>query len=121
MLKSKDVVLKPTIMENEKIDKKVEFEVSIQQSEEEEVVPHEDAHPEEQEVEEQSYLLARQREIREIRKLVRYTDFAYCFAAAAEVEYSEPSSYKEAISSKNATDWVFAMNEELQSLERNHT
>jgi len=29
MLKSKDVVLKPTIMENEEIDKKVEFEVLI--------------------------------------------------------------------------------------------
>ena len=29
MLKSKDVMLKPTIMENEKIDKKVEFEVSV--------------------------------------------------------------------------------------------
>ena len=29
MLKSKDVVLKPTIMEKEKIDKKVEFEVPV--------------------------------------------------------------------------------------------
>jgi len=47
MLKSKNVVLKPTIMENEEIDKKVEFEVSVQQSDEEEVVPHEDTHPEE--------------------------------------------------------------------------
>jgi len=52
---------------------------------------------------------------------VRYADFAYCFAAAEEVEYSEPSSYKEVVSFKNATDWVSAMNEELQSLERNHT
>ena len=104
MLKSKDVVLKPTIMENEKIDKKVEFEVPVQQSEKEEAIPHEDAHPEEQEVEEQPYLLARQRERREIRKLVRYVDFAYCFAAAEEVEYGEPSSYKEAISSKNVTN-----------------
>jgi len=91
-------------MENEKIDKKVEFKVSVQQSEEEEVIPHENAHPEEQEVEEQPYLLARQRERREIRKPVRYVDFAYCFSAAEEVEYSEPSSYKEVISSKNATD-----------------
>jgi len=121
MLKSKDVVLKPTIMENEKIDKKVEFEVSVQQSEEKEAISHEDAHPEKQEVEEQPYLLARQRERREIRKPVRYADFAYCFAAVKEVEYSEPSSCKKAISSKNATDWVSAINEELQSLERNHT
>ena len=58
---------------------------------------------------------------REIRKPVRYVDFAYCFTAFEEVEYSEQSSYKEAISSKNAMDWVSAMNEELQSLERNHT
>jgi len=99
MLKSKDVVFKLTIMENEKIDKKVEFEVPVQQSDEEETIPHEDAHPEKQEVEEQPYLLARQRERREIRKPVRYVDFAYCFAAVEEVEYSEPSSYKEAISS----------------------
>jgi len=49
MLKSKDVVLKPTIMKNEKIDKKVEFEVSVQQSDEEKTIPHEDAHPKEQE------------------------------------------------------------------------
>ena len=122
MLKSKDVALKSTIMENEEIDKKVEFEVLVQQSDETEAIPHEDAHPEEQEeVEEQPYLLARHRERREIRKPVRYADFAYCFAAAEEVEYSEPSSYKEAISSKNVMDWVFAINEELQSLERNHT
>jgi len=32
MLKSKDVALKPTIMENQEIDKKVDFEVSVQQS-----------------------------------------------------------------------------------------
>ena len=37
------------------------------------------------------------------------------------MEYSESSSYKEAISSKNAMDWVSTMNENLQSLERNHT
>ena len=118
MLKSKDVVLKSTIMENEKINKKLEFEVPVQQSDEEEVIPHEVAYPEEQEVEEQPYLLTRQRERREIRKLVRYANFAYCFAAAEEEEYSEPSSYKEVISSKTAMDWVSAMNEELQPLER---
>jgi len=121
LLKSKDVVLKPTIMENEKIDKKVQFEVPVQQSDEEEAIPHKDAHPEEQEVEAEPYLLARQCERREIRKPMRYVDFAYCFAVAKEVEYSEPSSYKEFISSKNATDWVSHMNEELQSLERNYT
>jgi len=122
MLKSKDVMLKLTIMENEEIDKKVEFEMSIQQSGEEKTIPHEDAHPEEQEeVKEQPYLLERHRERREIRKPIRYADFAYCFAVAEEVEYSEPSSYKETISSKNAMDWVSAMNEELQSLEKNHT
>jgi len=122
MLKSKDIALKPTIMENEDIDKKVEFEVSVQQSDEEKVIPHEDAHLEKQEeVEEQPYLLARHREIREIRKPMRYVDFAYCFTVVEEVEYNESSSYKEAISSKNAIDWVSGMNEELQSLERNHT
>jgi len=65
--------------------------------------------------------LARHRERRETRKSVRYANFAYCFAVAEKVEYSEPSSYKEAISSKNAIDWVSSMNEELQSLETNHT
>jgi len=89
LLKSKDVVLKPTIMENEKIDKKVQFEVPVQQSDEEEAIPHKDAHPEEQEVEAEPYLLARQCERREIRKPMRYVDFAYCFAVAKEVEYSD--------------------------------
>jgi len=48
--------------------------------------------------------LARHRERREIRKLVRYADFAYCFAFVEGVEYNESSSYKEAISSKNTMD-----------------
>ena len=125
MLKSKDVVLKPTIIKNDEIRKKVEFEMQVQQSDEKVAIPHENAHPEahpeeQEEVEEQPYLLARHRERREIRKPVRYADFAYCFAIAEEVEYSEPSSYKETISSENAMVWVSAMNEELQSLERNH-
>ena len=47
MLKSKDVVLKPTIMENEEIDMKVEFEVPVQQSDEEKTIPHEGSHPKE--------------------------------------------------------------------------
>jgi len=48
--------------------------------------------------------LARHRERREIRKPVRYADFAYCFAIVEEVKYNEPSSYKEVISSKNTMD-----------------
>jgi hypothetical protein len=40
-------------------------------------------------------------------------------AITEEVEFSEPSSYKEAISFKDAAYWVAAMNEEVHSLERN--
>jgi hypothetical protein len=41
-------------------------------------------------------------------------------AIAEDVEYSEPSSYKEAISSKDAAIWVAAIHEELQSLQPSH-
>jgi hypothetical protein len=38
-----------------------------------------------------------------------------------EVEFNEPSSYKETTSSKDAADWVAVMNEEVHSLEKNQT
>jgi Reverse transcriptase (RNA-dependent DNA polymerase) len=40
---------------------------------------------------------------------------------AEDLDSCESSCYKEAISSKNATDWVTTMNEELTSLQHNQT
>jgi Reverse transcriptase (RNA-dependent DNA polymerase) len=70
---------------------------------------------------EQPYSLVRDQERRKIRQLVRYADFAYCLAIVEDVEFSEPLSYNEMISSKDAADWVVAMNEEVHSLKRNQT
>jgi hypothetical protein len=122
MLKVHNNSSKPIIKENEKIENKVEFDLSVQQSDEEEPMSHDDAHlEEEQEVVEQPYSLERDRERREIQQPARYADFVYYLAIVEEVKFSEPSSYKKAISSKDATDWVAAMNEEIHSLERNQT
>ncbi|XP_073130764.1 uncharacterized protein [Henckelia pumila] len=40
---------------------------------------------------------------------------------AEEVEYSEPNSYNKAMTSKQKNKWIEAMNEEMNSLEKNQT
>ena len=99
--------------------RKVEFDVPVQESDN--VVSHDDAHTEEEEVQEQRYELARDRVRREIRAPTRYgySDYANCLAIVEDLESREPSCYKEAISSKNAVYWISAMNGELNSLQHN--
>jgi len=72
---------------------------------------------------EQPYSLARDRARREIQPPTRYghSDFAYCLAVAEEVEFGEPSSYKEAIASSDAVKWKAAMEDEIHSLQKNQT
>jgi Reverse transcriptase (RNA-dependent DNA polymerase) len=50
-----------------------------------------------------------------------FPEFAYCLAIAEDLDSCESSYYKEVISSKNATDWVTIMNEELTLLQHNQT
>ena len=67
--------------------------------------------------------MTRDRVRRTIRPPSRYgySDFAYCLAIAEDVDNGEPFSYKEAVNSKEAKNWIFAMKEELDSLKRNKT
>ncbi|KAH9762600.1 Integrase catalytic domain-containing protein [Citrus sinensis] len=70
------------------------------------------------------YQLARDRERREIRapKKYAYADLiAYALTAAHELDYDEPKTYKEAISGKNADQWLKAMKKEMDSLYKNNT
>ena len=73
---------------------------------------------EESQFDPQTYELTRDRVRRTIRPPSRYgySDFAYCLAIAEDVDNCEPFSYKEAVNSKEAKNWIFAMNEELDSL-----
>jgi hypothetical protein len=120
MLKVHGDAPEPIIKENEKIKNKMEFNLPVQQSDEKEPMLYDGAHlEEEQEVIEQSYSLAKDRERREIRQPTRYADFAYCFAIVEEVEFNELSYYKEAISFKDAVDLVSTMNDDVYFLERN--
>ncbi|XP_073126397.1 uncharacterized protein [Henckelia pumila] len=71
-----------------------------------------------------TYNLARDRTRREIRAPKRFgeTDLAwYALTVAEEVEYSEPDTYDEAMTSKQKNKWIEAMNEEMNSLEKNQT
>ena len=40
---------------------------------------------------------------------------------AKSIDYDEPRSYKEAVTSKEVVEWLIAMNEEMQSLSKNKT
>ncbi|GJT97762.1 retrovirus-related pol polyprotein from transposon TNT 1-94 [Tanacetum coccineum] len=72
------------------------------------------------------YLLARDRERRQVNRPPRLEDYqcdlvAYAFAAAAHIEGCEPTNYFEAISSPECDKWVVAMEEEVESLHKNKT
>ncbi|GJZ24612.1 retrovirus-related pol polyprotein from transposon TNT 1-94 [Tanacetum coccineum] len=72
------------------------------------------------------YLLARDRERRQVNRPPRLEDYqcdlaAYAFAAAAHIEGCEPTNYFEAISSPECDKWVMAMKEEVESLHKNET
>nr|GEU42904.1 retrotransposon protein, putative, Ty1-copia subclass [Tanacetum cinerariifolium] len=65
------------------------------------------------------YLLARDRVRRQVNRPPRLEDYqgdlvAYAFAAAAHIEYYEPTNYLEAISSPECDKWVVAMEEEVK-------
>ncbi|GJY27089.1 retrovirus-related pol polyprotein from transposon TNT 1-94 [Tanacetum coccineum] len=65
------------------------------------------------------YLLARDRERRQVNRPPRLKDYqcdlvAYAFSAAAHIEGCEPTNYFEAISSPECDKWVVAMEEEFK-------
>ena len=71
-----------------------------------------------------SYKLARDRVRRVIKPPAKYSDAEFLFFAllvAEEVEYSDPSTYEEAMDCKEWEKWMKAMVEEIDSLLRNGT
>ena len=71
-----------------------------------------------------SYNLTRDREKRPMKAPIRcgYAVFiAYAFSVAAVLESDDPKSYFEAVTSKERDRWIIAMNEEIQSLDKNKT
>ncbi|MDV3193978.1 MAG: reverse transcriptase domain-containing protein, partial [Sweet potato little leaf phytoplasma] len=78
----------------------------------------------EPETETSDYQLTRDRTRRVIRRPAKYesSDFVgYAFNCYTESFSSEPSTYNEAIKSKNCEEWLSAMKQELQSLHSNNT
>ncbi|MCI46550.1 copia LTR rider, partial [Trifolium medium] len=70
------------------------------------------------------YQLTRDRERRVITPPNRYgyADLiCYALNAAEEVQDLEPNNFREALESNDSKDWLKAMNEEMLSLEKNHT
>jgi hypothetical protein len=57
-----------------------------------------------------------------VRRLVEECNMSFALNCAGEVDYSaEPSTYTEAVVSGDREKWVVAMQEEMQSLEKNGT
>ncbi|KAK8934281.1 hypothetical protein KSP39_PZI015017 [Platanthera zijinensis] len=67
---------------------------------------------------EESYAIARGRAMRELRVLLRLQDSV---AHAFQMISSDPKSYKEAIESKESSQWMAAIEEEIESLHKNKT
>ena len=71
-----------------------------------------------------SHIIARDKPKRNIKLPSRYSDYDmlyYALTVAEEIEYHEPSSYKEAVRSHEKDRWLRAMQEEIDSLYKNHT
>jgi len=53
--------------------------------------------------------------------IVNTNSIAYALAVGEHIDSDEPRSYKEALQSREASEWLIAMNEERQSLAKNGT
>nr|GEX64102.1 retrotransposon protein, putative, Ty1-copia subclass [Tanacetum cinerariifolium] len=72
------------------------------------------------------YLLARDRERRQVNRPPRLKDYqcdlvAYAFFVVAYIKKYEPTNYLEAISSPECDKWVMAMEDEVENLHKNKT
>ncbi|GKV37331.1 hypothetical protein SLEP1_g45370 [Rubroshorea leprosula] len=92
------------------------------------IVDHKQREEEEEISQDEPYSIAKHRPRREIRKPQRYVNVAseclsdYALVIAQEIDYDgEPSTYKEVVSCKNSSKWLIAMQEEVESLYKNHT
>ena len=72
---------------------------------------------------EQQYCLARDRTKRQIKLPQRYAYadlVAYALIVIENIENDKPQTYHEAIISRESTQWIVAMNEEIESLQKIH-
>ena len=70
------------------------------------------------------YQLARNRVRRETKPPSRYAYagmITYAFNSAEYIVIEEPASYREAVKSSNKSNWIKAMDEEMDSLIKNKT
>lgn len=70
------------------------------------------------------YRLAQDRQRRTIKPPLRFGHadlIHYALSIAEDVEFQEPSNYKEAITCKDNKKWIKAMHEEIDSLAKNQT
>ncbi|GJV18246.1 transposable element [Tanacetum coccineum] len=71
---------------------------------------------------EQDRSIAHDRPRRNVKAHTRFGDYvAYALQVAEEVESLEPTTYREAITSKDSDMWIAAMGEEIESLHKNET
>ncbi|TXG60466.1 hypothetical protein EZV62_015039 [Acer yangbiense] len=76
------------------------------------------------EKENQQYSIATGREKKQIRSPKRcgYADLvSFAFNVVETMEIEEPSTYREAVSGTESSQWAIAMNEEIESLHKNQT
>ncbi|CAL5191740.1 unnamed protein product [Lathyrus oleraceus] len=112
-------------MEQEEIPvevKHVDVELRILDQVEEEAQDAEDTEEDEETVDD--YMLARDRPRRVVKPPQRlgYADLiAYALISASEVLDEEPINYKEVMRSRNKTEWLKVMDDEIKSLHDNHT
>ncbi|CAJ2651441.1 unnamed protein product [Trifolium pratense] len=119
-MKCKDIEESPETRV-ERIQFEVEPSIEEREQEDETQVPEESGSDE---VTVPDYQLARDRERRVIHPPNRfgYADLiCYTLNAAEEVQDSEPKNFREASESIDGKFWLEAMNEEMLSLEKNHT
>lgn len=79
---------------------------------------------EQKQAEVEGYQLAKDRERRVIKMTKKYgiADLiSYALMVAEDVNVAEPTSFQEAVSSKQGSKWLAAMNEEIESLKKNYT
>jgi hypothetical protein len=71
----------------------------------------------------QSIVVGRaKRDIRPLKRLIEECNTAFALSCAEDIDCSvEPSTYNEAMVSNDRDKWVFAMQEQMQSLEKNGT
>jgi hypothetical protein len=56
-----------------------------------------------------------------VKRLIEECNVSYALSVAEEIEGVEPSNYSEAIISADCNNWMDAMHDEMESLEKNGT